>query len=738
MHIALPSIFGCVGLALADVQGYGQSLLMFFRRVVSDTSVWARNTQISPAAAIATAGGAGLLLLGSYFLLRTRREARKLRAELTDQVARAKAAESANQAKAEFLASMSHQIRTPLNAIFGFTGLALKTDLNPELREYIDTVRMSADWLMHVANDVLEFSRIQAGSLQLDKVPFSISECVVSAMKLVERDANAKKLATACNMDRRLPEMVCGDPTRLRHVIFNLLDNAFRFTTRGSVVLSVALETESEEDVVIRVAVADTGMGVAADQRPLMFEPFQQVEGGAPSGYRGSGMGLAISKRLVDLMGGTLDFQSQLGAGSRFEFTARFQKQQTSAAKSEDAVDTKQPVKLNELSILVAEDDTVNRHLITTILESAGYRVRAAANGEDAVHSVQTEGFDLILMDMEMPDLDGLEATRAIRAAEQPGVHVPIYALTAHASPRDRLRCFEAGMDGFVTKPVAVDELLKQVGSLGPMPVRERNSERRLPKGADNPPDLGSDDVQDLVAELSSRAFAPDYASSAITDVTDSESEDALQTILKDPHQFALRPLTISCILDFPDPTWDVHDGQDAEELEPAAPALDFETKDVSERAGHFEYPEVYEYPEARDYSEIHRVGTYEDRRPEPSFAPDEAEVIVAAISDESIVPDLDESVELIEAIFPKQRLNGKSDGARPVEDDRLSPSLGLAVLERNCQLTEQSISLRPQDQERPIAAWDPFEQARKALHRSRFDVRVIHNNGDPSDRNLI
>ncbi len=657
---------------------------MSLRRVVSDSPTW-KVVGDSPAAAIATAGSSVLLLVGLYCLLRTRRESARLRRELAGQIDRAKVAESANESKAEFLATMSHQIRTPLNAIIGFTGLALKTELTPELRDYIDTVRMSADWLMHAANDVLEFSRIQAGSLQLDNAPFSISACALSALKLVERDATAKKLATRCNIDRQIPELVCGDPTRLRHVIFNLLDNAVRFTTSGSVILTVGVESESADDVVIRVAVADTGMGVSANQRPVIFEPYQYIGAPAPDSRR-SGMGLAISKRLVDLMGGTMDFQSQVGAGSRFEFTARFEKQKGLAAKPEDAVSTKQ-TDLNGVSILVAEDNTMNRHLITKIFESAGYRVRTATNGEEAVQKVQAESFDLVLMDMEMPDLDGLQATRAIRAAERRGVHLPIYALTAHASPEDRARCFEAGMDGFVTKPVAVDELLKLASGVRTTMPDALASEPALPATA-NLPDTEVQDPQEIADELSNEAFTLGCAASAISECSESEVEAALQSILQHPDEVTLEPAEGTAGLEL------LHRASDADEAEDL-PGLELLRRQL---AAEFGSDCIAEGP----------VGEGQETAASPVLR--ESEVCVEV---------------------PPEH-----------EDDRPTAVLaGAALAQLNSQLAAESRYDAPHDDdEKPKAASgnDPFEQARKALYRSRFDVRVIHNNGDPSDRNLI
>jgi CheY-like chemotaxis protein len=248
-------------------------------------------------------------------------------------------------------------------------------------------------------------------------------------------------------------------------VLFNLLDNAVKFTTTGGVMLNATLESKSSEAVLVRVSVADTGIGIPPHRRPYIFEPFRRAEGGEGRTFGGTGLGLAIVRKLVDLMGGAIEFQSQIGAGTTFQFTGWFGKQNRLAELDEPNTVVDKTV-LKHLTILVAEDNAVNRRLITKVLESAGHRVTAVANGKDAVRTVEAEMFDLILMDMEMPDIDGLEATKTIRAIEPKNVHVPIYALTAHTLPGDRDKCFEAGMDGFISKPIAVDDVLRIVAEV--------------------------------------------------------------------------------------------------------------------------------------------------------------------------------------------------------------------------------------------------------------------------------
>ena len=514
---ALATRASLMALPIADLHSLGQYAGSQFEQWLSGARTCAR----IPAPIVAGVGAGILLVLAclTLLLMRARRQNRKFREQLDNLLALRKAIESTDRANAEFIACMVPQIRTPMNAIVGFIDLALKADLDPKLREHLDTVRTSADWLMHLENDALEFSCIETEGLPLDNVPFSISECILSAMKIVEREAGAKKLVTGYKIDPQLPEVVRGDPTRFRHVIFNLLDYVVKKTSTGSVLLSAALESDSPDNVLVRVAITDTGLGIPPAKQPLIREPFRHADVSAALRSDPAGFGLVISRRLVNLMGGTMEFRSRAGEDNTLDFTIRFQRQTPAKRTEEHGCAYKGP-ELRTLSILVAEDSAVNRRLMSKVLESAGHRVWTATNGKEAADTFQAEGFDLIFMDVEMPDMDGLEATRAIRAAEAPNLRVPIYALTAHALPDDRDRCLAAGMDGFITKPIVMDDVMELVSTVAACVVAG-------PANTNEPPIALDADSENIATEAAFHVISPESVEQETTVASDIPEQTA-------------------------------------------------------------------------------------------------------------------------------------------------------------------------------------------------------------------
>jgi len=376
-----------------------------------------------------------------------------------------KSAEDANKAKAEFLAHMSHELKTPMNAIFGMTHLALNSPPGADQRQYLELVKSSAETLLKMLNGLLDFSKTEAGKMELENIEFSAPQLVDETLRSFSGELQRKGLTLQSHVDDDVPLRLRGDPLRLRQVLVNVVDNAVKFTSEGGIEVRVSRLDASAGQAVLQFVVRDTGIGIEPGKRLSIFEAFEQADSSTTREYGGSGLGLAISSRILQLMGGRIWVESEPGRGSSFYWTASFA--QPSLEKStpernlEKAKESRAPVR-----ILVAEDHELSRTLLKKLLEMRDYHVTAVSNGSEVLEEIGRQTIDLVLMDIHMPGMDGVEATAEIRRREQAGPHIPIVAVTADAAPSLREHYLAVGFSEYLPKPIKPEELYALIESL--------------------------------------------------------------------------------------------------------------------------------------------------------------------------------------------------------------------------------------------------------------------------------